>query len=114
MHAFLHGFLELLLVVCQQRFNLMVGFVADRVDLRTESFARERRIPIEQRLNFIVVLLEQRPDLFPLVRGKFQILGQMIEFLIDRPRGSVECLTRSLRPGYIILGDGKNGDPERE
>ncbi len=50
-----------------------------------------------------MVLLKQRSDLFPLVRGEFQILGQMIEFLIDRPR-----LPR------LLLGHGDAGHPERE
>ncbi|MCU1272916.1 MAG: hypothetical protein JWO48_347 [Bryobacterales bacterium] len=38
-HAFLHGFCQLLLVLGQQRFNLVVRFIADRVDLRAEIFA---------------------------------------------------------------------------
>jgi hypothetical protein len=38
-HAFLHGFCQLLLVLGQQRFNLVVRFVADRVDLRAEVLA---------------------------------------------------------------------------
>jgi hypothetical protein len=57
-HAFLHGFRQLLLVVCQKRFNLMMRFVTNGVDLRTEIFPRERRILIHQGLNFVVVLLE--------------------------------------------------------
>jgi hypothetical protein len=112
-HAFLHGFRQLLLVVRQERFDFMVRFIANGVDLRTESFTRERRILIEQGLNLVVVLQEQRPDLFPLVRRKFQILGQMIEFLVDRPWGPMECRTRSLRR-RIILGDGNRCDGERE
>jgi hypothetical protein len=38
-HALLHGLHQLLLVLGQQRFNLVVRFVADRVDLRPEVFA---------------------------------------------------------------------------
>jgi hypothetical protein len=37
-HAFLHGFRQLLLALGQQRFNFMVRFVADRVDLRAKVF----------------------------------------------------------------------------
>jgi hypothetical protein len=44
------------------------------------------RILIEQRLNLVVVSLEQRPDLSLLCRGEFQIFYQVIEFLVDRPR----------------------------
>jgi hypothetical protein len=38
-HAFLHGFFQLLLVLGQKRVNLVVRFVADRVDLRSEVLA---------------------------------------------------------------------------
>jgi hypothetical protein len=38
-HAFLHGFCQLLLVLGQQGFNLVVCFVADRMDLGGEFFA---------------------------------------------------------------------------
>jgi hypothetical protein len=78
-HAVLHGTCQLLLVLCQQRFNLAVCFVAGRVDLRAEVSAREHWIVVEQRLNPVVVLLKQGSDLFPLVRGEFQILRQTIE-----------------------------------
>ena len=46
-----------------------------------------------------MVLLKQGSDLFPLARREFQILCQMIEFLIDRPRAvdPRACLIRPLR-----------------
>src|SRR6266436_5841802 len=94
----------------------MVRFVTNRVDLRTESLARERRILIEQGLNFVVVLLKQRPYLFPLLRGKFEILCETIELLVDRPWpvDPLEFLPRCLRPQRIIPGHGNAGDAERE
>lgn len=49
-------------MVGQERFNLVVRFVADRVDLRAEVFAGERWIVVEQRLNPVVVLLKQGSD----------------------------------------------------
>jgi hypothetical protein len=55
--AFQHGFHQLLLVPGQQRVNLVVRFVADRVNLRAELLAREVWILVKQRLNFIVVLV---------------------------------------------------------
>ena len=60
---------------------------------------------VEQRLNSVVVLLKQRSDLVPLLRGEFQILCQMIEFLIDRPRAVDRraCLIRLLRLPSISL-----------
>ena len=39
LHALLHAFCEFPLVPGQQRFNLVVRFVADRVDLRSQVFA---------------------------------------------------------------------------
>jgi hypothetical protein len=63
-----------------------------------------------------VVFVEQGSDLFLLVRGEFQILGQMIELLIDRP-GAVNplaCLIRALRLWCIFLNHGHAGHPECE
>ena len=109
-HAFLHGLCQLLLVLRQQCLNLVVRFVADRVNLRAQVLACEFRIFIEQSLNPVVVLLEQGSDLFSLAWGEFQILGQMIEFLIDGPR-AVDTLVW-LR--CIFLGYGNAGHPERQ
>ena len=39
LHAFPHGCLQLLLELVQERVNLLVRFVADRVDLRSEVLA---------------------------------------------------------------------------
>jgi hypothetical protein len=66
---------------------LVVGFVADRVALRAEVFARELWILVEKRLNPIVVLSQQRSDLFPLGRREFQVLCEMIEFPIESTVG---------------------------
>ena len=96
MHALHHGFCQLLLTICQQGFNLLVRIITDGVDLRGESPARKRGVAVEERLDPVVVLLEQRPDLLPLVRGEFQILGQVIELLVHRP-GAVELLKRLMR-----------------
>ena len=43
--------------------NLAVRFLADSVNLRGKLLPRRIRILIEQRLNPIIVLLKQRPDL---------------------------------------------------
>ena len=63
-----------------------------------------------------MVLLKQGSNLFPLVRGEFQILCQMIKFLIDRPRAvdPLACLIRRPRLRCILLGRGNAGHPERE
>ena len=50
----------------------MVRIVADGVNLRSELLSRSFRIFIEQRLNPVVMLLKQRPDLLPL-RSQLQI-----------------------------------------
>jgi hypothetical protein len=54
--------------------NLAVRFVAYSMDLRTEFLPRRCRILIEQRLNIVMVLLKQMPDLLLLLRSQFQIL----------------------------------------
>ena len=63
-----------------------------------------------------MVFLKQGSDLFPLVRGEFQILCQMIEFLIDRPRAvdPLACLIWPLRLRWLFLGHGNAYHPERE
>jgi hypothetical protein len=107
-HALLHSPRQLLLAVCQQRFDLVVRVIADGVDLCRERLARERGIVVEEHLNPVVVLLEQWLDLPPLVKGKFQILGQMIQFLVDRPWavGSLKHLTRPLEWRRRLLAGG--------
>ena len=68
-HPLLHGFCHLLLAFRPQRFNLMMRVVTDGVDLCGEGLAGERRIAVEEHLNPVGMLLEQRPDLLLLVSG---------------------------------------------
>ena len=63
MPAVLHRLFQFFLVVGKQSMNLAVRFVADSVNLGTKLLPRRCRILIEQRLNPIMVLLKQRPDL---------------------------------------------------
>lgn len=65
---FLHRSLQFLLMVCKQRVNLAVRFVANCVDLRSKVFPRSCRILVEQGLNLVLVFLEQRPHLLLLFR----------------------------------------------
>jgi len=69
MLALPHRRLQFFLVIS----NLAVRFVADSVNPRTKLLPRSFRILIEQRLNLIVVLLKQRPDLLLLFRSHLQI-----------------------------------------
>jgi len=57
---------------------------------------RSCRILIEQRLNPIVVLLKQRPDLLLLFRSQLQIFRKASKFLVDRLRrmNMLKLLTR--------------------
>ena len=73
MLALLHRLFQFLLVIGKQGMDLTVRFVADFVNLRAEILARGIRTFIEQRLNLVVVLLKQRPDLLLLLRSQFQI-----------------------------------------
>jgi len=82
--ALLHRLFQFFLMIRKQGMNLAVRFVTDSVNLRTKLLPRSFRILIEQRLNFIVVLLKQRPDLLLLFRSQLQILGKASKFLIDR------------------------------
>ena len=76
--------------------NLVVRFVADCVNLRSQRLPRSCRIFVEQRLNLIVVLLKQRPDLLLLFRSQLQIFRQFSKFLVDRFRrmDTLKLLTR--------------------
>jgi hypothetical protein len=69
MLAFLHRLFQLLLVIAKQGMDFMMRFIADSVNLRSELLARSVRILIEQRLNPVMVLLKQRPDLSLLFRS---------------------------------------------
>ena len=76
MLALLHRLLRVFLVIGKQRMDLVVGFVADRVNLRAQLLPRSRRVLIEQRLNRVMVLLEERPDSPLLLRSQIQIFGE--------------------------------------
>jgi len=66
--------------------NLAVRVVADSVNLLVKLLPRSCRILIQHRLNPIMVLLKQRPDLLLLFRGQLQILRKASKFLVDRLR----------------------------
>jgi len=63
--------------------NLAVSIVADSVYLRSKLLPRLCGILIEHRLNPIVVLLKQRPDLLLLSWSQLQIFRELSEFLVD-------------------------------
>ena len=67
--ALLHCLFQFLLVIGKPGVNLVVGFVADSMNLRSKLLPRSCRIFIEHCLNLIVVLLKQRPDLLLLFRS---------------------------------------------
>jgi hypothetical protein len=86
MLALHHRLFQFFLVISQQSMNLVVRFVADRVNLWTKVLPRNRRILIEQGLNLIMVLLKQRPHLLLLFRSQLQILRKARKFLVNRLR----------------------------
>jgi hypothetical protein len=96
MLALLHCLFQLLLVIAKQGMDLTMRFVADSVNLRAEILARSIRILIEQRLNPIVVLLKQRPDLLLLYRNQFQVFRKPSKLLVDglRRMDMLKLLTR--------------------
>jgi hypothetical protein len=75
---------QFLLAIGKESINLAVRFVADSVNLRTKLSPRSCRILIEQRLDHIVVLLKQRPDLVLLFRSQSNIFRKASKFLVDR------------------------------
>jgi len=96
MFALLHRAFECFLADSKQSMNLAVCFVADSVNLRTKVLPRNCRILIEHRLNFVMVLLKECPDLLLLFRSQLQILRKASKFLIDRLRcmNVLKLLTR--------------------
>ena len=96
MLALLHRLFQFLLVISKQSVNLAVRFVADSVNLRTKLLPRRCGILVEQRLNLVVVLLRQGPDLLLLFRSQLQIFGKASRFLVDRLRrmDMLKLLTR--------------------
>jgi hypothetical protein len=86
MLALLHRLFQFFLVISKQSMNLVVRIVADSMNLRSKLLPGRFRILIEQRLNPIMVLLKQRPDLFLLFESQFQILRKLSKFLVDRLR----------------------------
>jgi len=96
MPALPHRLFQFFLVIRKQSMNLVVRFVADGVNLRSKLLPRRFRILIERRLNPIVVLLKQRPDLLLLFRSQRQIFRKLSKFLVDRFRrmDMLKLLTR--------------------
>jgi hypothetical protein len=96
MLTLLHRLLQFFLVIGKQSMNLAVRFVTDRVNLRAKLLPRSCRIFIEQRLNPIVVLHKQGPDLLILFRSQLQIFRKASKFLADRlgPIDMLKLLTR--------------------
>jgi hypothetical protein len=120
MLTLLHRLFQFSLVISQQSMNLVVGVVADRVNLRTELLSRSVRVFIEQRLNPIVVLLKQRPNLLLLFRSQLQIFRKPSKFLVDRLRrmDMLKLLTRRrlLNPiaRSIVLSYGSTGHSDHK
>jgi len=113
MATLLHRLFQFFLMVGKQSMDLAVRFVADRVNLRTKFLPRSLRILVEERLNLIVVLLKQRPDLLLLFRSQLQIFRQVSKFLLDRLR-RMDMLKLLARGGRlpIFLSYGKTSHPE--
>ena len=84
MLALLHRLFQFFLMTRKQSMDLMVRFVADDVNLRTKLLPRRFRILIDQRLNLIVVLLKQSPNLLLLFRGQLEVFCKTSKFLVDR------------------------------
>ena len=115
MPALHHRLFQFFLVISKQSVNLPMRFVTDRMNLRSKILPRSCRILIEQRLNLIVVLLKQRPDLPMLFPSQLQIFRKASEFLINRLRRR-DLLKLLARRGLLasILSYAKTGSSEHE
>ena len=114
--AMLHRLFQFFLVIVKQGMNLAVGFVADGVNLRAKLLPRSGRILIEQRLNLIMVLLKQRPDVLLLFRSQLQLFRKAAKLLVDRSR-RMDTLKLLARRGLLcpmVLSYGRAGHSEHE
>jgi hypothetical protein len=83
-HAPQHRLHQLQLVRCQDRVDRIVKVFTDRVHLRGEVLAGERRRSgIEDLLNPVVVLPSQRPHFLLLIRRELEVLRQATDLLLD-------------------------------
>jgi hypothetical protein len=116
MPALLHRRFQFFLVISKQSMNLTMRFVADSVNPGTKLLPRSCRILIEQRLNPIMVLFKQRPDLPLLFRSQFQIFRKASKFLVDRLRrmDMLKLLTRWGLLDPIVLRYARTGHSEHE
>ncbi len=64
-----HSLFQLLLVVSKQSMNLAMRFIADTMNLRSKRLTGSCRVFVQQRLNPVMVFLQQRPDLLLLFRS---------------------------------------------
>jgi hypothetical protein len=94
----------------------VVRIVADGVNLRAKLLPGRFRILAEQRLNPVMVLLKQRPDLLLLFVSQLQISRKLSKFLVDRLR-RMDTLKLLTRRGLIfptVLSCGWKGHSEHE
>lgn len=116
MLALLHRLFQFFLVISKQSVNLAVRFVADRMNLRTKLLPRSCRVLIEQRLDLIVVLLKQGPDLLLLFHSQLQVFCKVSKLLVDRLRfmDMLKLLTRRRLFCPVVLSYGRAGNSEDE
>jgi hypothetical protein len=88
--------------------NLAVRLVADSVNLWTKLLPRSCRVLIEERLNPVMVLLKQGPNLLLLFGSQLQILRKASKLLVDRlwRMDILKLLTRRGLPCPIVLSYG--------
>jgi len=79
----LHRPFQFLLAISKQGMNLVMRLVADSVGLRTKFLPGRCWILIEKRLNPVMVLHKQGPNLLLLFPSQLQIFGKTGKFLVD-------------------------------
>lgn len=120
-HPCLHGIELLLLFVCQDGPDAIVGAFANRVHLGTAIFPAQRLI-LEKSLHLLLTLNQQRLDLRLLICSQVQFARQVLKLPIGihvhtaAVRAIRRCagLVLILSGGWIILGRGCAADSERQ
>src|SRR5579872_226745 len=81
LHALLHRFEFLLLLIVQHSFDFGGAVAADGLHFAVPVFARERLV-LEERLHFLLTVFEDRLDLVLLVRAEIQCAGKVLQLRV--------------------------------
>lgn len=107
--ALLHGFEFLFLLIVENRFNLGLAVLPDRLHLRAAIFAGERLI-LKQGFHLLLAIDQQGFDLALLIGTEVQLPGHVLKLLIGvhahaAAAGLAGALSLVLGWGRVVLGE---------